>query len=129
MDQEWRHWENVARLTQHTDTVNAIAWSPDGGRLLSASQDQTARVWRLQDDDESTNWCVEGTLAGFSTALLATSWSPDGSHVVTGGSDTAVHLWDVREAEPSQYRTKWKSILNSPISATTRSRLYLPTKL
>jgi WD40 repeat protein len=35
----------VAELNGHEDYVHAVAWSPDGTRLLSASGDRTVRVW------------------------------------------------------------------------------------
>lgn len=37
------HWE--AELRGHTDYVKAVAWSPDGTRLISGSGDFTVRVW------------------------------------------------------------------------------------
>jgi WD40 repeat protein len=35
----------VAELRGHDDYVHAVAWSPDGTRLISASGDHTVRVW------------------------------------------------------------------------------------
>jgi WD40 repeat protein/serine/threonine protein kinase len=35
----------VAELRGHEDYVHAVAWSPDGTRLISASGDRTVRVW------------------------------------------------------------------------------------
>ena len=35
----------VAELRGHDDYVHAVAWSPDGTRLLSASGDHTVRAW------------------------------------------------------------------------------------
>jgi len=32
-------------LTGHTDSVRACAWSPDGGRLVSAGHDRSLRLW------------------------------------------------------------------------------------
>jgi WD40 repeat protein len=32
-------------LHGHTDYVHAVAWSPDGTRLVSGSGDYTVRVW------------------------------------------------------------------------------------
>lgn len=33
------------RLTEHTDHVASLAWSPDDSRLITCSHDKTARVW------------------------------------------------------------------------------------
>jgi WD40 repeat protein len=35
----------VAELRGHEDYVHAVAWSPDGTRLISASGDRTVRIW------------------------------------------------------------------------------------
>jgi eukaryotic-like serine/threonine-protein kinase len=35
----------VAELRGHDDYVHAVAWSPDGTRLISASGDRTVRIW------------------------------------------------------------------------------------
>jgi WD40 repeat protein/serine/threonine protein kinase len=35
----------VAELHGHDDYVHAVAWSPDGTRLISASGDRTVRIW------------------------------------------------------------------------------------
>ena len=35
----------VAELRGHEDYVHAVAWSPDGTRLISASGDGTVRIW------------------------------------------------------------------------------------
>ena len=31
--------------TGHTDTVDALAWSPDSKKLVSGSWDNTAQIW------------------------------------------------------------------------------------
>jgi WD40 repeat protein len=35
----------VATLAGHTNWVTAVAYSPDGTRVLTGSQDKTARLW------------------------------------------------------------------------------------
>jgi hypothetical protein len=34
-------------LAGHTDAVVAAAWSPDGSRIVTASEDGAARIWPL----------------------------------------------------------------------------------
>jgi WD40 repeat protein len=37
------------RLEGHTNSVTAVAFSPDGTRLLTGSEDNTARLWDISD--------------------------------------------------------------------------------
>jgi hypothetical protein len=37
----------VATLAGHTNSVTAVAFSPDGTRVLTGSQDNTARLWSV----------------------------------------------------------------------------------
>ena len=31
----------------HSNWVNALAWSPDGSRIASASDDKTVQIWQV----------------------------------------------------------------------------------
>ena len=44
---------SVRVIRGHTDTVNQVAFSPDGDRLVTGSNDGTARVWDLTLDYET----------------------------------------------------------------------------
>ena len=43
----WLHNRELADLLDHTDRVWSAAFSPDGKRVVTASDDHTARVWDL----------------------------------------------------------------------------------
>lgn len=69
--------------------VLCVAFSPDGRRLVSGSNDQTAMVWDL----------VEGRATGrlwgqHTDAISGVAFSPDGRQIVTGGLDGRVSVWD-----------------------------------
>jgi len=68
--------------------VNAVAWSPDGKRIVSASSDKTIQVWNA----------VTGNLTfiyrHYSSAMNAVAWSPDSRRIGAGSNDTTVQVWD-----------------------------------
>jgi dipeptidyl aminopeptidase/acylaminoacyl peptidase len=73
----------------HGNRVNALAFSPDGARFATASQDVTAVVWN------SSDLTPVATLRGHSGALAKVTFSPDGNRVVTGGNDRTFKIFDV----------------------------------
>ena len=38
-------WQETLTLRGHTDWVHSVSWSPDGMRLVSASKDETVKIW------------------------------------------------------------------------------------
>jgi len=83
-------------VTGRSGYVDSVAWSPDGKRLATGSQDKSAKVW-----DATTGEPVF-TLSGHSGIVLSVPWSPDGDLLATGSADEA-KVWDVargREALP-----------------------------
>jgi WD40 repeat protein len=85
------------RLEGHTDGVNDIAYSADGERLFSASDDQTVRIWRRAGAS------ILATLRGHTGPVHGVAISPDGRHLVSVGEgrhEGEVKLWDASvEAE------------------------------
>ena len=41
----WRAANQVAVLQWHEDRLSSAAFSPDGARVVTASDDRTARIW------------------------------------------------------------------------------------
>jgi hypothetical protein len=71
----------------HSDIVTAVAWSPDGRRIVSGSNDNTAQV-----RDASTGSSVL-TYKGHSDVVEAVAWSPDGKRIASGSDDHTVQIW------------------------------------
>jgi WD40 repeat protein/serine/threonine protein kinase len=72
----------------HANDVHSAAFSPDGGRVVTASQDNTARVW-----DAATGRAVSPPLR-HGDAVMSAVFSPDGDRVVTACQDGTAQVWD-----------------------------------
>jgi len=80
--------QQIAVLSGHDDSVYAATYSPDGMRIVTTSEDKTARVW-----DAATG--VElAILRGHAGAIYGAAYSADGSRIATASADKTARIWD-----------------------------------
>jgi WD40 repeat protein len=83
----------IAKLEGHTGAVRSAAFSRDGQRIATASEDATARVW------DATTGRLLATLSGYSDWALtvptvdAVLFDRDGGRLLVAGQ--ALTVWDV----------------------------------
>ncbi len=71
----------IRTLSGHSGSVNAVAVTPDGTRAISASDDQTCKVWDLTTGQELQ------TLSGHSDSVEAVAVTPDGTRGISASRD------------------------------------------
>ena len=81
--------ECLKTLKGHKYSVNSVAYSPDGTKIISGSRDQTIKIW-----DANTGECLK-TLEGHSQRVNSVAFSTDGTKIISGSSDKTVKIWGV----------------------------------
>jgi hypothetical protein len=78
----------TTQLRGHDAPITAAAISADGQRIVTASEDRTARVWQADGTGDPV------VLKGHADKVLSAGWSPDGERIVTASADRTAKVWN-----------------------------------
>jgi hypothetical protein len=84
----WQGLAERALLVGHEKPLWSAVFSPDGKRIVTASEDNTARIW-----DAATGKQIV-ILNGHTDHVHSAVFSPDGLRVATASGDATARLWD-----------------------------------
>jgi sugar lactone lactonase YvrE/energy-coupling factor transporter ATP-binding protein EcfA2 len=96
----------------HKDSINSVAFSPDGRMIASGSDDKTVCLWNLEGN------LIKEPFEGHQEAVNSIAFSPDGTMLASGSDDRTVRLWNLEGnliKEPFEgYQEAVNSIAFSP---------------
>ena len=103
--------KEIAVLRGHEDHVSSAAFSPDGSRIATASEDKTARICDAATAEEIA------VLRGHENIVWSAAFSPDGSRIVTASGDRTARIWDAATAtEIAVLRGRYEQVVSAAFS-------------
>jgi len=82
--------KTAIRLGKHESAITAVAFTPDGSQIATASFDGSVRLW-----DAATGALIHLPFIEHDGRVLCAAFSPDGRTLATGGADRQILLYDV----------------------------------
>src|SRR3989454_2255664 len=109
LDSVLRQCPKLLQVYFHTRTVNHAEFSADGRRVVTASDDRTARVW-----DAVSGEAISPPLK-HEREVCRAAFSPEGDRVVTASGEHTARVWDAvrgRTIRSEEHREgdEWRSL-------------------
>ena len=80
----------------HEGYVTAVAYSPDGSRIVSGSNDNTIRVW-----DSHAGTPIGEPMKGHDDVINGVAYSQDGNTIISASENKTIRFWNVADGTPT----------------------------
>jgi WD40 repeat protein len=78
------------KVAVQSDTILALAWSPDGKWIAGSGFDKTVKIWKAGE------WELASTLGGASKTVRSVAFSPNSNLLAAGSDDGSVRIWETK---------------------------------
>jgi WD40 repeat protein len=85
--------DSIRSFIGHTSDISAVAFSPDGRNIITASSDSTIRVWDVSTGDQVKSFAIK-------TKVNVMALSRDGSRIAAGLGTGGILLLNAETGEP-----------------------------
>jgi WD40 repeat protein len=113
----------IVKWKGHSAAVEVVCWSPDSGRVVSGSNDGTARVWDVKSSEPIQGMNPIKTGQKFVNVV---SYSPKARKIATSGFIDGIKIWDGKTGQllfkinhEQSWSLTWTSDDKKLISGTT----------
>lgn len=86
---EWQSESYILKQQGHFDSMNSLTYSPDGSRVVTASEDGKIKVW-----DVVSGFCLV-TLEGHTSSVTQIQFAKRGQVLFSSSLDGTVRAWDL----------------------------------
>ncbi|KAI7894430.1 WD40-repeat-containing domain protein [Mucor mucedo] len=100
-------------LYGHNDMIISLDKSKDGNLVVTASKDKTARIWKidLENEDQNERFKSAGVCIGHTESVGAVALSrKSNTFMITGSQDRTIKYWNLRDLDledpDEEYRPK-----------------------
>lgn len=78
----------ITSFGKHNDIIRDITYSPDGKRILTASNDKTIKEWDIETQKLVSNY------SGHRDGVNTVSYSKNGLKIISSSEDQTIRIWD-----------------------------------
>ncbi|ORY78966.1 periodic tryptophan protein-like protein 2 [Protomyces lactucae-debilis] len=86
---EWQSESYILKQQGHFDAMNAVTYSPDGQRVVTASEDGKIKVWDIR-----SGFCLV-TFADHTSAITDIHFAKKGNVLFSSSLDGSIRAWDL----------------------------------